>query len=234
MRILLAVALAVLALPLAATTVAASASAPPASTGEAAKTPDQILADSLRAALAARSVHIVAHVVSDGTPLSFSLSLLAGAGGKGEVTENGLSFNLVRIGDKAYFDASPAFWRHYAGTLAATLLMGHWIEASSVQGDLASFTPLTDLAAFIKQVLGSHGVLKVGALQTVDNRRAIPLTDTTKGGTLYVAASGPPYPLTITPPKGQKGSVRFEGWNSSVTLTPPAHAIPYSEFNHHG
>lgn len=233
-RALLAMSLAVLVLPFAATTVAASASARVASSGEAAETPDQILADSVKAALAARSVRIVARVVSGGTSLSFNLSLLAGSGGKGEVTQSGLSFSLVRIGGEAYFDASPAFWRHYAGTLAATLLEGHWIEASATRGDLASFTPLTDLAAFIKQVLGSHGVLKLGAPSRVGNRSAIALTDTTKGGTLYIAASGPPYPLKITPPKGQEGSVSFENWNGSVTLTRPAHAIPYSEFIHHG
>jgi hypothetical protein len=232
MRVLFAPIVAVTVLALAATSALASPTlrdaAPNAETG---KTADQILADSERAAVTARSVHVVGHGVS-GVPLSFDLYLLAGEGGRGQIATNGLSFELVRIGQKAYFEASTAFWRHYGNRIAATLLHGRWIEAPATHGDLASFTPLTDLVALVRGALGSHGVLKVGAATMVDGHRVIPLIDTTQGGTLYVAATGPPYPLGIKG-KGGKGSISFEGWNEAVTLRRPANAIPYSELNAH-
>jgi hypothetical protein len=232
MRALLAAILAAPALALAATSAAASPTGHDAApNAEVGKTADEILADSERAVAAARSVHVVAHEVNGGVPLSLDLYLLAGKGGTGQIVENGLSFKLLRIGQKAYFEASTPFWRHFGNQIAGKLLQGRWIEVSPTHGEFASFTPLTDLVALVKGALDSHGVLKVGAPTTVDGQRVIPLIDTTHGGRLYVAATGAPYPLVL---KGEKGSISFEAWNEAVTLSTPANAIPYSAFSKHG
>ncbi len=171
----------------------------------------------------ARSVH----VAGASTGIAIDLRLIAGRGGEGTVSENGLSFNMVRIGTKAYFEGSAGFWQHVAGKAAAQLFKGRWIEASATSGELASFTPLTSIAKLFNQILSSHGTLAKGGETTIDGRPAFALIDTTEGGTLYVAASGAPVPLRLTP-KGGKGAINFTAWNQPVSLVAPKNAIDFA------
>jgi hypothetical protein len=209
-------------------TTGSNAAAPGGSSNTASlTTPTQILAATKKAVDAATSVHLVATGTSSGSPIAFNLKLVAGRGGEGTVTENGLTFQIVRIGTKAYFEAGTAFWKKFAGSVGPQLFDGKWIEASATSGQLASLTPFTSLRAFISSVLDTHGTLKVGKSATIDGRPAIALTDTTKGGTLYVAATGKPYPLEITPSKGA-GTVKFESWDQPFSLTAPKNPLNFT------
>ena len=104
------------------------------------------------------------------------------------MSEHGVSFQLVRIGDTAYIKGSSAFYRKFAGPAAAQLLQGKWLKASANTGQLASLTPLTDLAKFCDTALANHGKLAKGSETTVHGVKVIGVNDTTKGGTLYVFA----------------------------------------------
>jgi hypothetical protein len=192
------------------------------------KTPAQILAAAVQAVDGATSVHIVAAGTSGGRPLRFDLKLVAARGGEGTVTENGLTFQMVRIGTKAYFEAGATFWKKFAGSVGPQLFDGKWIEASATSGQLASLTPLTSLRTFITGVLKSHGTLAVGKSATVGGRSAIALNDTTEGGTLYIAASGTPYPLEITSSGRAGGTVKFESWNQRFSLAPPKNPLNFT------
>jgi hypothetical protein len=194
--------------------------------GESAKPPAQILADSVKAVNGATSLRLVASGTSGGSPIALNLKLVSGRGGEGSVTENGLTFQIIRVGAKAYFEAGSAFWKKFAGTIGPQLFDGRWIEASATSGQLASFTPLTSLRSFVDGVLASHGTLKLGTPATIDGRPAIALVDTTQGGTLYVAATGTPYPLEISS-KGS-GTIRFEAWNGPVSLSAPKNPVNFT------
>lgn len=196
--------------------------------GEAAKAPDEIIADAQTAAVAATAVRISGSGTSGGSPLALDLHLLAGKGGAGHVLISGLSFDIVRIGPKAYFKAGAAFWRKFGGNAAAQLFKGKWLMASATTGDLASFTPLTDIAAFMKQLLGSHGTLKLGGTKTLNGRPVIAIIDTGKdGGTLYISATGKPYPLELA--SKSSGTIKFTGWDHAAALHRPKGAIDYAE-----
>ena len=54
---------------------------------------------------------------------------------------------------------------------------------------------------------------------------AVGVTDASKGATLYVAATGVPYPLEILKPAGGPGRIVFDRWNQPVTLKIPADPI---------
>jgi hypothetical protein len=210
-------------------TASSKAAAPGGSSNtESLKTPTQILAATKKAVNTATSVHLVATGTSSGSPIAFNLKLATGRGGEGTITENGLTFQIVRIGTKAYFEGGTAFWKKFGGSIGPQLFDGKWIEASATSGQLASLTPFTSMRTFITSLLDTHGTLKVGRSATIDGRPAIALTDTTQGGTLYIAATCMPYPLEITQPKGAGGTIKFESWNQPFGLTAPKNPLNFT------
>ncbi len=193
--------------------------------GIASKTPAQIVAASKAAADGAASVHISGSVVNEGKPVTVDMQLLAGKGGRGRITLEGLSIDLIRVGGSVYINGSQAFYRHVAGPAAAQLLQGKWLKAPENSGNFASLASLTDLGKLIDTTLGSHGTLARGATTTVDGQKAVAVNDVSQGGTLYVATTGSAFPIEIAKRGGSGGRIVFDRWNQAVTLTAPANAI---------
>ena len=54
--------------------------------------------------------------------------------------------------------------------------------------------------------------------------------DTSDGSKLYVAATGKPYPVAIVGGKNQSGTIAFDDWNKSVSLSAPSDAIDIGQF----
>jgi hypothetical protein len=218
--------LATIAAPLAAVAllVGCGGSSGAKSNGEGAKPADQIVADAQAAALGATGVHVFG---SAGSSLVVNLHLVAGKGGEGRMTANGLTFEIVRIGGSAYFKGDATFWRQFGGAAAATLFNGRWLKAPAATGRLASLTPLTDIAKLFTGILGSHGALAVGRETTIGGQPAIGIVDTSKGGTLYVATTGKPYPVALR--KSGSGAITFDEWDKPVTLTAPSNAVDISQ-----
>src|SRR5438128_2860130 len=114
------------------------------SNGVASKSANDIVAAAKAAADNATTVHAWGSGTDNGVPLVIDLRIVADKGGKGKLSEQGLSFDLVRIGPSAYIKGSAAFYKKFAGVGAAQLLQGKWLKGSATTGDLASLTPLTD------------------------------------------------------------------------------------------
>jgi hypothetical protein len=199
------------------------------SNGVASMTPSQILAEVQKAITDASSVHVAGSGTSGSTPIALDLQLVAGKGGAGHIAIGGLGFDVVRIGQKLYFKGEPGFLAHYAGAQAAQLLAGKWFYVSASAGGFASFAPLTDLKQLMGQILSTHGTIEKGSETKVDGQPAITLTDTTQGGVLYVATTGPAYPLELAPGKGRTGSIKFTNWDEPVTLKAPSKPIDYAK-----
>ena len=199
----------------------------PKGNGEASKTATQVVADALTAAGAATSVHVAGSGTTGGSPLALDLFLVADKGGKGSISVSGLTFDIVRIGDTAYFKGDSAFWEHFGGKAVAQLLKGRWLKASATSGELASFTPLTDIAKLFASILTSSNTLVNQGETDLDGVKTVAILDTKKGGTLYVAATGTPYPVALK--KKGSGDIAFTSWNEPVTLTAPADAVDASQ-----
>jgi hypothetical protein len=196
--------------------------------GVAEKSADEIVTAALTAAKAAETVHVAGQAGGDDA-LEIDVRLVSGEGGEGRLVANGLSFEIVRIGDRAYFRGDEAFWRNFGGGEVVELLENRWVEAPADTGDLASFTPLTDIEQLFDGILGDHGELSKGDETEIDGIPAIALEDTTEGGTLYVATEGEPYPLKIEGPEDSPGSIRFDAWNEEHELTKPADTVDLSK-----
>ena len=197
------------------------------SNGEAGKTADQVVLDAKQAAIDAKGVHVSGSITDAGRPLTLDLTIVRGGGGKGTMTESGLQFEIVRVVDTAYIRGSDAFLRAFAGSAAAQLLHGKWLKGSATSGNLRALAPLTDIVKLFNSALGSHGKLRNNGETEYKGQKVVAIEDTTKGGTLYVAASGTPYPVAIVGGKG-RGAIAFDRWNETASIEAPKGAIDMS------
>ncbi|MEA2335284.1 MAG: hypothetical protein QOG40_1774 [Solirubrobacteraceae bacterium] len=202
--------------------------------GIAGKTPTEILAATKAASDAAKSVHVSGSIVSGKSSITLDMSLLAGRGGRGKLSESGLPFELIQVGGSVYIKGSAAFYKRIGGTAAAQLLQGKWLKAPSSDANFASLSQLTDLRQLVDQTLSSHASLKKTGTTTIDGQKVVGLTDTSKGGTLYIATTGKPYPIEIAKDGSGGGKITFDRWNSTVTLAAPANAIDVAQLQSRG
>ena len=197
------------------------------SNGEASKPPRRVLADALKAAEDARSVHVSGTIRSGGESMKVELTL-AQQGGKGSLTANGQPFDFVRVGDKVYLRGRDAFWRVVGGVAAVRLFHGKWLVASATQGRFASLADLSDPARFFGRLSSRNKVVDDGA-ETYHGHRVVALRDPSDGSVLYVSATGAPYPVAATTGRANAGTITFDRWNEPVTFTAPKNAVPVSK-----
>ncbi len=193
--------------------------------GLASRSPQQIVAAARAAARGAATVHITGSIRSGNEPIRLDMEFVARKGAQGHLSVAGLEVDLVGLERAFYLRGSRAFYRRFAGPAAATLLHGRWIKAPAKAGDFAPLARLTDLADMTDASLAAHGELTHAGTATIRGQKAVAVTDAAAGGTLYVAATGTPYPLEITDRTGRSAGIVFDRWNQPVTLTPPAGAI---------
>ncbi len=196
--------------------------------GVASMTASAIVAAASKAVTGVQSVHVAGAIGTSGGPITLDLDLAAGRGGKGTMSENGLSFQIIDTGKYVYIDASAGFWKHFGGNAAATLFAGRWLK-SPAGGQFASLASLTNVSALFGSLLSADGALTKGTQTTVDGQPVIPLTDKVHGGTLYVATTGKPYPIEISKPGTDGGRIDFSKFGQSVSITAPAHSIDLSQ-----
>jgi hypothetical protein len=201
------------------------------SNGEAQKTAAQVTTDTVAAATAASAVHVAGSIMSSGTALTLDLTIVKGTGGSGTMSEQGLKFQLVRLGGKAYIKGSDAFYKKFAGASVAQLLHDKWLEGSATTGNLAALTSLTDIAKLFNGALGAHDTLKNEGETTYKGQKVVAIKNVSKGGTLYVAATGTPYPVAIVGTGSNGGAITFGDWNKTVGITAPKGAINISKLS---
>jgi hypothetical protein len=211
-----------------------SSSSSSSGNGIAGKTPTEILAQAKAAVAAAKSAHVSGALTSNGAKITLNLDLLAGKGGRGQLSENGLSFELIDVGGYVYIKGSPAFYSHIAGPAAAQLFQGKWLKAPATSGNFASLASLTNLHSLVDTALAGHGTLAKGSVTTVAGQQALGIVDTTKGGTLYVAARGQPYPIEVSKQGASGGQIVFGSWNEPVSLTVPPNAVDLTQLQSGG
>lgn len=197
--------------------------------GVADKSPAEILAATKTASDGAKSVHVSGSLVSGGTPITLDMNLIAGKGGRGQLSQSGLSFELIAVGDTVYIKGSPDFYKHIGGSAAAQLLAGKWLKAPATGSDFASIGQLTNLHELVDQTLAEHGTLTKTGTTTINGQKVVGVTSKSKGGTLYIAATGTPYPVQISKSGSGSGSITFDHWNEPVTVAAPANAIDITQ-----
>jgi hypothetical protein len=102
------------------------------------------------------------------------------------------------------------------------------VKASATTGQFASFTQLTDLRKlFAAAAASTGGKLAIGETTKLDGQPVVEIVDPAKGASLFVAATGPPYPLALV--KQGSGKITFGDWNAPVSVQAPSSAIDFSK-----
>ncbi|MGE5617435.1 MAG: hypothetical protein ACM3UX_00710 [Candidatus Woesearchaeota archaeon] len=190
--------------------------------GVAAKPPNAIVQEANNAIASASSVHVTGSISNNSIPLTLDLSLVSGKGGTGVLSEGGLMFRVITVGQDVYIQGTPAFWSHFAGPAVARKLDGQWLRAPA-SSQFAPIAALTNQQLLFGKVLLSHGRLKKVGTSTVNGQKVVGVQDSTAGGTLYVAATGKPYPVEVVKRGSGAGRIVFDHINRPVALKPPAH-----------
>ena len=214
--------------------IAGCGSSSSSGTGVASKSTSEILAASKAAADSAGSVHVTGSLKSNGTPIALNLSLASGHGGRGQISQGNLSFNLIVIGNTIYIKGSPAFYSHFGGSAAAQLFQDKWLKAPVSGGELGSLAALTNFSQLLNQTLASQGTLVKGPTSTVAGTPVVELHNTSNNGSLFIATTGKPYPIQIVKHGSETGHVTFTDWNQPVSLSPPSGAIDLSQLQQSG
>jgi hypothetical protein len=193
--------------------------------GIAGKSPDQILATSLAAGEHAHSVHIVGHIVSGGSHIGMDLRF-SGTHAAGRLTEDGAAFDLVLLGKRAFIRGGAAFWQREGvkpGDPTIALFANRWVGGSTAAGKpFHGFGSEFRLRGLLTSVGSSHARLELAGTTKIHGRPAVALRDTKQGGTISIATTGTPYPLSIQKTKGSDtGTLFFDDWNEPVTIAAP-------------
>jgi hypothetical protein len=169
--------------------------------------------------------------VAGGNPITLDVSMATGKGAKGSMTTNGFEFDLVQVGQTAYIKGSDAFYQHFAGAAAAQLLHGKWLKTSTTSGRFGPLTTLTNINVLFGKVAANHGKLANDGLKTYKGQQVVELRDTSDNSKLYVASTGTAYPVALVGgKKNESGTITFDDWNKSVSLSAPKGAIDISQF----
>jgi hypothetical protein len=216
-------------LPLAATAavLAGCGGGGSSSNGESSKSASTILADAKQAALDAGSARVTGTIHDSGQSIALDLKITRQGGG-GTMTIQGSKLEIIRLGKNVYIRAPSSFYEKVgAGKAAGQLLNGRWLKAPASTPDFADLASLTNINAFVSQALKPEGTISKGGETTVGGQKAIQLKSS-RGGSLYVAETGKPYPIEFKGGGGSSGTLLLSDWGAVTAPTAPKNAIDIS------
>jgi hypothetical protein len=205
----------------------ATAPTTPAGNGVEALPADEILTKAKAALTAATSYHVKGDVLEEGQIVKYDLTV-AGKDVSGTAEMQGLSLEVIKVGDDLYMKASDKFWADLlppGEESSLAMLKGKYVKADATSG---LFAPLGN-AFTAEEMLKPKGTFSKGETKTFDGVPAIGLIDSKDKSVLYVATQGEPLPLAFESPDN-KGVARFTEYNQPVEITaPPAAEVFDSE-----
>jgi hypothetical protein len=201
------------------------------SSGEASKSANQVVKDAVDAAEAASSVHMSGRVTDSGKQIGVDLSLVRGKGVTGSATLSGAKVDVLLIGDQGYLRAGSDFWKQVPhASFVAPLLADKWLKIPTNNPQFGSFLGVANEKKLFDK-LKVHGKLTNQGATTYKGQSVVAIYSARKHTTLYVAASGTPYPVgMVKTEQPNAGALTFDDWNNSVTLTAPKGALDLSQF----
>ena len=203
--------------------------------GVASKSPNEILTTAVNAAQAARSVHVSGTVQDGSQKIGIDLSIATGKGASGTVSEGPASFRLIEAGGNFYIQPNARFLAKFAHSSAAVqLLRGKWLKGSPTDSSFQSFSQLTSIKSLMGSLTQNHGTLSKGSTSTVNGQKVIAL-HSSRGGIMYVATTGKPYPLQVVKTSGTTtGKVNFSQYNQAFSISAPANSIDLDQLQNAG
>lgn len=142
------------------------------------------------------------------------------------------SVRIIKRGNDVWVRPDADFWKNQVpdgGQAFAAILNGRYMRASATDPRLLTLTKACDLDTFQKLVSDNAdndaGTLNKAARTTLGKASVVPLTRMRSGTTLtlYVAATGKPYPLRLTVlGDGADATVDFSAFDKPVPTSTPS------------
>ncbi|WP_078856671.1 hypothetical protein [Streptomyces sp. NBRC 109706] len=200
---------------------------PPEETNGVDELPPEEIEEAARTAAAeATSVRLSGTVLADGA--SYRLDMRLGPeGAVGEVSAEGATFELLRVGDEMYMRADAAFWEtegipEELDSDPTQKLDGKYVLVVTDDPAYAELSGFTEKDGLLEALLALEGTRAVGEQNDVDGVRTIQLQAAEgAGGIMDVALDGTPYPLRLRR-GGGAGDLKLTDWGEDFTLHPPA------------
>ncbi|MFN2581328.1 MAG: hypothetical protein ABR498_01135 [Candidatus Dormibacteria bacterium] len=213
--------------------------------GEGDKSSSQILQDAAAAVKGSNSFHVNASVSSSNGQATFDIKVAAAGTVTGTLTIGGSTANFVIVNGNTYFQGK-AFFTQFGGAAAGDLVGDNWVlipssQASSATQGLTTFTDTSKLSSCFSSLAGNPYTKSNGST----NGESVVMLQSSQGYTIDIASSARPYPVQITgsgnanlgsacggagSTSGNAGSgtINFDGWGQSFTVTPPPNPIDFS------
>ncbi|WP_313896344.1 hypothetical protein [Streptomyces sp. YIM 98790] len=190
--------------------------------------PETIEERALDAAHEAVTVRLSGSVVADGR--SFRLDMRLGPqGGIGEVSTEGMTFELLRVGEDLFIKADESFWEYQQedgeesdpDIDPAGKLEGKYVKVAPEDPAYQRLSGFTDKNAMLDGLLVMEGERETGERGEIGGVKTIQVVaGGGQGGVLEVSLIGEPYPLRLAR-GGDAGEVRMADWNQEFTLRAP-------------
>ena len=132
---------------------------------------------------------------------------------------------MIRLGNNIYLRGDRPFWQHFGSNgVKLSLLVNRWVEAPASAPSFSGFTGLLSMASFTSR-FALHGKVVNEGVKTINGQKVIALRDPSENGTIYVSATGKPYPVELTGGKSAV-TITFDHWNQPVSLpSAPKHPL---------
>jgi hypothetical protein len=139
------------------------------------------------------------------------------------IATSGQTVDVTRIGDVAYVGGDLAFWRSITGSEAkARQMVGLHVRTGAGEASFAAFVRFTQPSTYAAVLPDPR---KPAALTGPAKIRGAPVAGArdTAGTTLYVAATGPAYPVRLDGlSAGQVVFLDFSDYGAPVPLRAPS------------
>lgn len=191
---------------------------PPAINGIDRLEPDSALTEAISAMEATGSYRVKGRTMTGST---INITFKVGKGSTGTIHANGGKFKIVSVAGKLMVSGDSENLSEAVGEDVDDTIGDKWLlmDDKSASG----FEIFAGGKAFAEAVLGSQGPGEMTLVKDVDGQPAVGLVFPETGGTLWVAASGKPYPIRFEE-KGataNRGVLIFSDFGENVKLPSP-------------
>ncbi|TVZ04455.1 hypothetical protein EAS64_19005 [Trebonia kvetii] len=207
-------------------TVPRATTSTPAANGVAAMRADQATRAALAALNSVRSVRMAGTFPANGRSERFDMRFAGNSAAIGNFTLNGAVVQTVTWDSVMYLKADQDGWAAMGNSPStAGMMAGRWFKVGAAQAP--GTTPLS--LAFFTAELAAHATMTRATLTTGTlSGRQVAVIAYPDGSKLYVAATGPEYPLRFDVTGDTGGRRDFSGYGAALHIVAPSGATDIS------
>jgi hypothetical protein len=186
------------------------------------QSPAQVQQAAAAALKAAKSVHVTGTAINNGKPVRVDLRIQSNAS-SGTMELQGVKLEFITTGGTTYLKADQQTWATLGvPAVAGQRLADRWVKTGPRQvAGLTGFS-LDNLAG---QLMKGDSPWEPTVEQTTLDGTKVVVISRKDGSKLYVANTGPPYPLRGEKKGANAGRTDFTEYGADFHITAPANAM---------